>query len=156
VSDDFPYTNRQRRWWFATLAEEDAIVADNAWERKRAAAEMSKRADLHADDVTAKHIEKHGIQVFLNGVNSDVKDGQFRPVPGAPKHMTIVKDSLPAFVRVRFDVVDAGPGTVERQIATFEKRIRSIAKASGQWAVNVRGVQRVHNSNVQYEALLTK
>jgi hypothetical protein len=50
MAGDFPYTNRQRRWWFATLAEEDAQVADNADRRKAQTSEMTRKADEAAEE----------------------------------------------------------------------------------------------------------
>jgi hypothetical protein len=50
VAADFPYTDRQRRWWFATHRDasfegQDAKVEQDAQQRKAAAARLSAEAD---------------------------------------------------------------------------------------------------------------
>jgi hypothetical protein len=42
-SENFPYTDRQRRWWFATHKDQDAKIAHEAKQREEYKAEVERR-----------------------------------------------------------------------------------------------------------------
>lgn len=50
-AEEFPYTDRQRRWWFATQAVEDQKVAENEAQRKAYTKARQKTEDAAASSV---------------------------------------------------------------------------------------------------------